>query len=294
MPLETKLWKIITGPFQLPENQIVVMPTGSVSVPEYTLDSLDLRLRDFEVRQKIKERWIEASKANPRLTPGLKFRLIDEPVRATDAHSAEVIRFKFGITDYGIFVATNSAARKDAEFAQYLMENGRVFYNDPHAYFSNPIGNCAVIESADGKIALIKRAETMHEYPGFYDTPGGHPEPKQHTFDTKGQFDAIKDEVSEEIGIPVESIEEARIIGVTTNLENFGKPDLLFHLKTGLKGDKMSVSEEVSAVEIMDKNELYAHFRNGTRNIVPPSQALLAAYYSLQAGYELDFLRNKK
>ncbi|MBS3144213.1 NUDIX hydrolase [Candidatus Woesearchaeota archaeon] len=293
MALETDLWKIVAGPFQRKEAQIEVISSNSVFVPQFTLDTLDLRMQDFDVRQKIKDKWLEASKANPRLTPGLKFRL-NKFEEGKTPEEVQKTRLFLGITDYGVFVATNSAGRKDPEFAAYLLANGAAFYGDTHAYFGNPLGNCAIVESADEKIALIKRAETMHEYPGFYDTPGGHPEPKKHTFDARGQFAAITDEVCEEIGIPSESIEEATLMGITTNKENFGKPDLLFYLRTGLESGQMGLSEEVSGLETMSRDELFDHFKKGTRNIVPPSQALLAAYYSLQQGYDLSFLRNRK
>jgi 8-oxo-dGTP pyrophosphatase MutT (NUDIX family) len=241
---------------------------------------------------------LEASQKNPKLRPGLKYRLDSKP-KIIDlnisGHFREndntVLSLDLGIIDYGLFAATNSAARENPEFAKYLMEQGKKFYDNEFAYFASPVGNCAVVESLDNKIALIKKADEMHEYPGFYDTPGGHANPLKHSFDSKGQFDAIKDEVSEEIKIPRESIEEAYLIGITVNLENFRKPDLLFYLRTGLPSSRMDPNEEVSRLEKLAKDELFENWKKGSYNIVPPSEALLFCYFSLEKGYDLSFVK---
>jgi len=297
-------WGLLISPWdfgKLDQNHVHVKPT-SVSLLNYTLDSLDILTRDYEIRQKIKEKWSEALAKNPRLKPGLKYKFVSDPKPILSSPAVGRIRERYGkpdpiegltldlgITDYGVFVATNSAAKEDHEFAEYLMGKGMEFYNDEFAYFASPIGNCAIVESSDGKIALIKRAEDVHEYPGFYDMPGGHANPLKHSFDAKGQFDAIKDEVSEEIRIPRESIEESYLIGISQNKENFRKPDLSFYLRTGLHSSKMDPNEEVSRLEKLTKDELFEHYRKGTYKLVPPAEALLVSYFSLQ-GYDLSFL----
>ncbi len=305
--MKTKTWELLSDPWsltKLEEDKVSVKTSNSVSTLNYTLDSLDFLARDHEIRQRIKEKWLEAYQKNPKLTPGLKYRLDSDPKLIFSSPELRREREKYGepdpieglnlilgITDYGVFVATNSAAKENHDFAKYLMENGRKFYNNEFAYFASPIGNCAIVESSDNKIALIKRADGMHEYPGFYDTPGGHANPSKHSSDSKGQFDAIKDEVSEEIKIPRESIEEAYLIGIMVNLENFRKPDLLFYLKTGLSSEKMDPNEEVSRLEKLTRDELFENWRKGTYNIVPPSEALLFSYFSLQKNYDLSFVK---
>ena len=289
MVYKTKTWELKTNPIQLNQDSIIINRDNSVAIPTYTLQSLDLITLDYEVRQKIKEKWLTASEKNPKLRPGLKYKLIS----AKYGGPAIIMHLNLGITDYGVFVGTNSAAREDPEFAKYLMDKGKEFYNNEFVYFASPVGNCGIVESSDNRIALIKRAHDLHEYPGWYDTPGGHANPLKHSFDSKGQFDAIKDEVSEEIKIPRESIEESYLIGITANLENFRKPDLLFYLRTGLDSNKMDPNEEVSGLERLTNDELFEHWRKGTYKIVPPSQALLFAYFSLQQGYDLSFLENK-
>ena len=300
--METKTWEILNGPFELSQNELKAIKNNYVLVPTYTLQSLDLFGRDYEVRRRIKERWLKASEKNPKLKPGLKFRLTSEPEEITSeslSREAEMyaepepilgLNLNLGITDYGVFVATNGAAKDDPGFAKYLMKQGKRFYNDKFAYFASPLGNCAIVESLDNKVALIKRADNLYEYPGWYDTPGGHPEPTKHSFDGKSLFNAIKDETSEEVKIPKESIEESYLIGLSVNKENFRKPDMLFYLRTGLHSNKMDPNHEVSRLERLSKDELFEHWKKRTYQIVPPSEALLFAYYSLQKGYDLSFL----
>ncbi|MBU2633733.1 MAG: NUDIX domain-containing protein [Nanoarchaeota archaeon] len=277
MTNEIKKWGMLTEPFKLSQEDIEIkFCDNSTPIPTYTLQSLDLMTPDFKVRQTIKSKWLEALEENPKLTPELKFRLISKPKKDKDK-----LILNLGITDYGVFVATNNAAKQDPKFAKYLMENGEKFYGNKFAYFASPIGNCAIVESSDNKIAFIKRADNVYDYPGFYDTPGGHPEPTKHSFDSKGQFDAIKDEVSEEIGIPKESIEEVYLIGIAVNKENFGKPDMLFYLKTKLHSNKMDINEEVSGLEKLSKDELFKRLKENTFKIFPGSEALIVTYYNL-------------
>jgi len=43
---------------------------------------------------------------------------------------------------------------------------------------SDALGVGALMESSDGQVVLMKRAEHLAEAPGLWDIPGGHPEPK--------------------------------------------------------------------------------------------------------------------
>jgi len=183
--------------------------------------------------------------------------------------------------------ATGISSRKNHLFGKLLMEEGRRLYGDKYALFANPIGNCVVVEFSDDKIALIKRSDKVAEYAGFYDTPGGYAEPTKHGFTSEGHFKAVKDEVNEEIGVPVESIEESHLIGIMKSIENFGKPDMLFRLRTGLPSNKIVTNEEVSGLEILARDQLYENLVEGTYKLVPPSEALMVAYFSLLKGYEV-------
>jgi len=115
--METKKWKLLTEPIQLDETSIIINKNNPILIPTYTLQSLDLMTQDYDVKQKIKERWLKASEKNPKLRPGLKFRLISYPKEVTSVASSRlaesydepepVFGLDLGITDYGVFVATN-------------------------------------------------------------------------------------------------------------------------------------------------------------------------------------------
>ena len=46
------------------------------------------------------------------------------------------------------------------------------------AYISDVLGVGAFLESSDGQLVLMKRAEHLAEAPGLWDIPGGHAEPR--------------------------------------------------------------------------------------------------------------------
>lgn len=41
---------------------------------------------------------------------------------------------------------------------------------------SSPLGNGAIVETADKKIIILRRSNNVGEFPGHYVFPGGHPE----------------------------------------------------------------------------------------------------------------------
>ena len=71
------------------------------------------------------------------------------------------------------------------------------------------------------------------------------------------------------------------------SIENFGKPDMLFRLRTWLPSNKIVTNEEVSGLEILARDQLYENLVEGTYKLVPPSEALMVAYFSLLKGYEV-------
>lgn len=41
---------------------------------------------------------------------------------------------------------------------------------------SSPLGNGAVVETADKKVIVLQRSNNVGEFPGYFVFPGGHPE----------------------------------------------------------------------------------------------------------------------
>src|SRR3989344_234422 len=181
----TKKWKFIVDPCKLNQKMVQISRSGERFSSEiYTLDSFESTIQNSEISQRIRQKWNEALEKNPGLKPGLKFRLFKDPSieKREDSMNGYTIKreeqlgkfeyldkitrikLQMGITDYGVFVATNSAAKYDSEHARFLMEKGRIFFGDENLLFASPVGNCAIVESSDNKIALIKRAMDLYEY----------------------------------------------------------------------------------------------------------------------------------
>ncbi|KAB7501014.1 Nucleoside diphosphate-linked moiety X motif 22, partial [Armadillidium nasatum] len=93
----------------------------------------------------------------------------------------------------------------------------------------------------DDHIVLIRRAKWVGEYPGFFDRPGGHPEPekvpdiqenpqakKTHASIANEIWNSPVDELVEEVGVSSDQIESPKLLGTVQNLSLPGRPSLEF------------------------------------------------------------------
>ena len=76
------------------------------------------------------------------------------PVSCTTLH--------LGLTDYRSFLGTNC---------------GGNWSGLPPACLASPLGNAAIVKTADGCVVLLRRSDTVGEMPHTVVMPGGHPEP---------------------------------------------------------------------------------------------------------------------
>ena len=111
--------------------------------------------------------WDERVRENPKIFNGTKFRL------SSVSLSEDVLFLNLGLTCYKDFLGTNWS-----ENAKCLALDGVRDFQDSQAYMSDPLGVGAIVLTVDEKVVLLKRSCHCAEAPGFWDIPGGHPEPQ--------------------------------------------------------------------------------------------------------------------
>jgi len=95
------------------------------------------------------------------------------------------------------------------------------------------LGVSALVFTADGCVALMRRSENLGEQPGRIDVIGGHAHPDQHLIGvTPDLFKAISDEVEAELGLAPSHFDGMLCCGMVENSETC-KPDLVFALEVG-------------------------------------------------------------
>lgn len=173
--------------------------------------------------------------------PSSKFRL------AKTEASEEGLRLCIGLTDYIEYLCTNH----DLKINQRLRSLGVLDCNDPDCYLSHAIGNLAIVETNDAKIALLLRNDTVATFRNYYDAPGGHPEPHRiknlismstHCCQNAIRdelFDSIKQEVIEELNVSQAEIRATHLIGVLRTYEDGGKPEMIFYMPIDLNGREL-------------------------------------------------------
>ena len=125
---------------------------------------------DESVVERIDQIWKERKAANPKLFNGTKFRLAG----LSESNLPHFVSLRLSVTNYGSFLGTNYGS-----FVQMLIQDGITNCGDGRAYMSDPLGVGAVCLTSDEKIVLIRRSMHVGEFPGFFDVPGGHPEPSR-------------------------------------------------------------------------------------------------------------------
>lgn len=124
------------------------------------------QIRD-DLQRKLDQHWnslLEETKNGRVLFNKSKFRL--HSVGWTEENPSKVI-LNLGLTDYKSFICTQQQNSIEI-IGEKLDEN----------QLSHPLGvGCGLITS-DEFFVLIKRGTKSIDLPGFYDIPGGHPEPE--------------------------------------------------------------------------------------------------------------------
>ncbi|KAK6935939.1 NUDIX hydrolase domain [Dillenia turbinata] len=139
-----------------------------------------------------------------------------------------------GLTDYRTFVGT----KLNPLWEKFLVPSEDESAHCLHT--ANPLGNSAVVETADGKIIVLQRSNNVGEFAGHFMFPGGHPENHDLTATcvnemvSQEMFDSIIREVVEEIGVPASSLSDPNFIGISQRVLNV-RPAAFFYIKCRLQ-----------------------------------------------------------
>ena len=184
----------------------------------------------------IASQWRRASRANPRLFNGSKFRYAG--LRWTDRPQLQL-----GLTSYREHVGTNLRSGQ-----RLLQEAGSAVHGDRQAFLADPLAVGAALLTSDNRLVLVRRALWVGEYPGQVDRPGGHAEPdelprpspsveepsveERHETALSEVFESVRREVRDELGVPMTHLSRAYLAGILRDNQLGGRPTLEFILRS--------------------------------------------------------------
>ncbi len=186
----------------------------------------------------------------------------------TSVQAATSPRLQLGmaLTNYATFLGTNWNPR----YLEFFGDE-----QDPSSYMADPLGVGAVAVTADTKIMMIRRSRYVAEFPYCLDVPGGHPEPSAvagcqsaHAADQRDfskvrpqdvvdeLFDSIRQEVVDEIGVPMESLDEPILLGIMRQNASGGRPSCVFALRCALQSDAVLACYKAGPKEAFETTAL--------------------------------------
>ncbi|XP_024388563.1 nudix hydrolase 9 [Physcomitrium patens] len=207
---------------------------------------------DSALENSIEKMWEERLAVQPSFFNGSKFRYggyeiltgSEEMAWATSA------RLHLGLTDYKTFVGTNLCPHWEHFLAPDVEDAARCRHT------ASPLGNGAIVKTADHKIVVLQRGSNVGEFPNTLVFPGGHSEPveigiKGHVdsnSDTEKRaleakvaremFEGITREVVEETGIPASFLSEPLFIGISRRVLNV-RPTAFYFIKCALSSSQV-------------------------------------------------------
>lgn len=143
---------------------------------------------------------------------------------------------------------------------------------------ANPLSVCCVVHTADDKLIVGQRSDVIAESVGLWHVVGGHVEADRHLEDSRlWPFEAMRDELSEELGLAPDGIEEMRCMGLTRP-EDTLKPELMFYAKTRSNASTLRHDMEHIRIAGIHATASAAHEFASTRLMVAAGRACLRAY----------------
>ena len=181
--------------------------------------------------------------------------------------NGHVLRLLLQPTSYKMFVGTN-------------MRNPSL----PAELRADPLGNSAVVVSADDRIVLGRRSTRVHGHPGRLHCIGGHVEHGEHgDGDLIDTFASIVAEATEELAIEEDQIVENICLGIVRDVAS-QQPEQVFRIRVDVAGGELRTrgSEHESLVLIENSREEVERFIDANADsLVPVARACLLAHARL-------------
>lgn len=182
------------------------------------------------------------------------------------------LHLTLGRTTYSHLIYSN-------RYAAELVEAGR------RHLLSRALGVSAVVRTSDRRIVVLRRSKTVGEAPGMLDVVGGHIKPPDPGASrTPDPFQAITEEVHEELNLPPASTEDWRCLGVVETLNTL-KPELIFVVR--FAGDARKVRElcerardrfEFHTICPVAESEISSFLERRKREVSPSALGALQLY----------------
>ncbi|XP_043714913.1 nudix hydrolase 9 isoform X1 [Telopea speciosissima] len=249
---------------------------------------------DTDLENTISEIWERRISENPSLYDGQKFRHRGLVLyKHGDSNQVSHVCLQLGLTDYRTFVGTNL----NPLWEKFLVPSEDDSIRCQHT--SSPLGNGAVVETADKKIIVLQRSNNVGEFPGHFVFPGGHPEPHeigilahQHEKDStdlshinqrvsQEMFDSIIREVVEETGVPAPSLSNPVFIGISRRELNV-RPTAFFFIRCNLESGEIQ-QLYCNAQDGYESTQLYFVTRGELENLTSKMPGCHAGGYALYA-----------
>ncbi len=235
-----------------------------------------------EAEEIIQQEKTNLLQGNRGLYPGTKFRF------DSVTQNAGILELQIGLTDYVDHLVTNH----NQQINKILTELGRIRHQNPDAFLSNAIGNLAIVSTIDKNITLLKRSTRVATFQGYYDCPGGHPEPNHVIGEPTAQsistelFESISREVTEELNLDRGELLSISLIGLIRNLDDGRKPEMIFYIPTSLRPDELrnkyaaGVQTHIEADELLIINAQEA--LNSSLQLTTPTWLAMNLYTNLE------------
>jgi hypothetical protein len=146
---------------------------------------------------------------------------------------------------------------------------------------ADPLGNSALVRTADGKIILGRRSDKVFRYPNWIHCIGGHIEPQNHIEgDRLDTFAAIIDEVTEELNVGREHVTEVVCCGLVRDAVT-RQPEQLFTVQVSVRAAELRpVGQEHSElIAVVDgPAEIKKFLSDCGETIAPVARACIYAH----------------
>ncbi|KAG0583054.1 hypothetical protein M758_3G107600 [Ceratodon purpureus] len=208
---------------------------------------------DSTLESAIEKTWEARLAAQPSFFNGTKFRYGGYKILtgSEEMKWATSACLHLGLTDYKTFVGTNLSP----DWERFLAPDVDDAVKCRHT--ASPLGNGAIVKTADHKIIVLQRGSNVGEFPHTLVFPGGHSEPeeigiKDHLLSSSDvekrtlerkvaeeMFEGITREVVEETGIPASFLDEPLFIGISRRVVNV-RPTAFFFIKCTLSSSQVA------------------------------------------------------